>query len=171
MSTTVSVQRPLLLCCLGLLVLVAGCSTLPLFGQNAPVPVVVNNSANTTQTFEVWVVEYESNVTFHRDDGRAGTTEIGQGLVNYNSGDYHTWEAIDLAMSSKLHGRYTLAPGEEARSEIEEFSPNFAIVIIVYQDENEIISWVSAHCGDGLGGVKVSSYPDPPGGVGAAYLC
>lgn len=171
MSTTASVQRLLLLFCLGVLIVVAGCSGLPFVGQNDPVPVIVNNSANTTQTFEVWVVEYRSTVTLRRDDGLTGTTEIGQGLINDNPGHNHTYTSITLPESSHLHGRYTLDPGEEGRSEIEEFSPDFAIVVIVYQDENEIISWVSAHCGDGLGGLKVNSYPDPPSGVGAAYSC
>lgn len=171
--------------CLALLLVLSGCVYDPLnrpSRQEQPVTVIVNNSANVTQSFEVWAVTLPANVTVRRDDGENYTTDIGEGLSNRNSGDYHVYTAVEPPGSAYLDGRYTLAPGEQNRSSIEpgvldsdseeKFPPYFAVIVIVYQDENEITSWVSANCDEqALVGLEVHSYPDPPGGVWAGYGC
>ncbi|MFC6734427.1 hypothetical protein [Haladaptatus sp. DYSN1] len=167
-------MRPLPILCVGVLLVLAGCTLGPLgpTGQKGPVTVVVNNSADTTHTFEVWVVELPANVTERRDDGLTATGSIGQGLGGGNPGDNHTFTAVELPDSARLHGRYTLDPGEKNRSSIEEFHSSFAVVIVVYLDEDEIISYVTANCDEAdFVALGVTSRPNPPGGVSAAYTC
>lgn len=141
------------------LLLLVGCLAGPFggaAGQERPVTTVVNNSANVTYTFEVRVVEFPSNVTVRRSDERVATGKIGQGLTNRQPGPYH-YTAVELNEPSRIHGRYTLAPGEEIRTSIEEFPTSLAVVVIVFQSENEIIAWMSANCDDvALAGLRVS---------------
>ena len=153
-----------------------------LYGQERPVRIVLENNATVTQTFEVLVVELPAKLTVRRDDNKSSTTDIGQGLSNVDSGNYHNYTAVEPPNSAYLHGRYTLAPGEVNRSTIkaddlnrtsgERFPPQFAVVVVVYQDENVITSYVTANCDDlALVGLGVHSYPDPPGGIWAEYEC
>lgn len=72
-------HKPLLpILCLGGLLVLTGC-----FGmvfdepQERPVTVVVNNSANSTFTFKVSLVEIPANVTTQRDGAPGGTGPIG----------------------------------------------------------------------------------------------
>jgi hypothetical protein len=137
--------------CLGILLLIAGCTAGPFGGPSAqeePASIVVNNSADVTQTFEVWVVELPANVTYRRSDGLTGSWDIGEGVGSVEPGDNRTYTWVTLPESARLHGRSVLDPGEENWSSIEEFSRDFAVVMVVYQSENEIIEWASANCAD-----------------------
>ena len=158
------------LLCLGLLLVLAGCTAGPFGGQDKPVAVTVNNSANVTQahTFEVSVIEYPANVTTRRDDGLTGNYRVGPGIATNSPGENHTWTSVELPDSARLHGRYTLAPGEENQTSIEEFPADFAVVVVIYQDENEIVSWVSAHCDGDLAFLEVTMFHY---GSGSAYNC
>ena len=132
------------------LVLIAGC-TLPIdqpTKQERPVTLQVNNSANTTYTFEVSVVELPAEYTIRLRDGRSDTTSIGQGIVSHNPGDNRTFTAVELPESARLHGRYRLAPGESNQTAIETVPPRGAVVVVVYQDESEIVWYVTANCDD-----------------------
>lgn len=144
-------MRLLSLLCLGVLLLIAGCTAGPFGGPSAqeePASVVVNNSANETHTFEIWVVELPANVTYRRSDGLTGNWDIGEGVGSIEPGDNRTYTSVTLPESARLHRRSTLGPGEENQSSIEEFPRDFAVVVVVYQAENEIIEWVSANCAD-----------------------
>ena len=168
-----------------LVVSLTGCSTGPvgeLFAQEQPVAVAVTNSGNTTHLFDVYVVELPAHVTVHWSDGASETRELGQGLSNHDAGDYHTITAVNFSDSALHHGRHTLGPGETNHSSIRpsewnrstngKFPPRFAVVVVVSQDEGDIFSWVSANCNDvALVGLEVTSRPNPPGGVSAAYGC
>lgn len=144
-------MRALPILCLGVLVFIAGCTVGPFGGPSAqeePALIVANNSADVTHTFEVWVVELPANVTYRRSDGLSGNWDIGQGVGSIEPGDNRTYTSVTVPESARLHKRYTLDPGEENQSSIEEFPEDFAIVVVVYQAENEIIEWVSANCAD-----------------------
>lgn len=163
-------MRPLLLLCLGLLLILAGCTTGPFGGQEGSVTVTVNNSANLTQTFEVWVVNPEATVTTRRDDGLTGNYTIGQGLATHSSGP-HAWGKVKLPDSARLHGRFIIDPGEEKRSSIENFSRDSAVVVVLYQGD-KIGWWASAHCSDGaLVGLEIYTRPSRYGDAGAGYEC
>ncbi|MFC7044528.1 hypothetical protein ACFQH6_03085 [Halobacteriaceae archaeon GCM10025711] len=157
---------------LGLVVL-AGClvTPTPVDGpatQDQPVTVILNNSVNTTHTFEVWVVDVESPVAVQRDDGKFGNYSVDAGIASRSSGEYHTYTGIEFGESARRHGRYTLAPGEETRTSIEAFSPANAVVIVPYRSDGTFEGFVSSSCDDELTYVAVTlrSY-----GTDSAYIC
>ena len=141
----------LLFVCLAVLFILMGCISTPFGGpseQERPVNLILNNSANETHTFEVWVVELPANVSYRRSDGLTGTWEIDEGVGSIEPGDNRTYTAVNLSESARLHGRYTLDSGEENQSSIERLPRESAVVVVAYQAENEIIEWVSANCAD-----------------------
>jgi len=135
-----------------------------------PVPVIVGNDANITHSFEIWVVKYPGNMTIRRSDGRIVNGSGGPGLVNTNSGPHH-YLSIEFTDSARLHTRQRLVPGEENTSYVKNFSSEKMVFVLVYEGDQKIISYVSAHCKSHLIGLEVHSYPTPPGGVWAGYQC
>ncbi|MFC4451524.1 hypothetical protein [Halorussus aquaticus] len=139
---------------LGILLVLAGCTAGPLggpSGQEGPVPVALNNSANATHTFEVSVVEGPlTDVTIRKGDGDVDSASPGEGLSTYEFGpDYGTVTSVELPESSRLHGRYTLAPGETRRSSVGNLFGNPTIVVVVSTDDR-VVSLVTANCGGDL---------------------
>ena len=159
---------------IGLLLLVAGCTAMPFGGpsdQEQPVQLVLNNSANVTNTFDVWEVKLGATLTVYYRDGTVVNATVGQGLSNRDTGP-RTITKIDFPDSAQQYGQHTLEPGAEFRRDVENFSTNGALVVVVSRSEGEIFSRVSANCdGQALVGLEVVSRPDPPGGVFAAYGC
>ena len=166
--------RPLLVLGLGLLLLLAGCTAMPFGGssdQDQPVHLVLNNSANETQTFEVWEVKLGATLTLYYRDGTVVNATIGQGLSNHDTGP-RTITKIEFPDWAQHYGQHTLEPGQEYRRNIENFSNTGALVVVISRSEDEILSDVSANCDEqALIGLKIVSRPDPPGGVSASYGC
>lgn len=160
--------------CLGLLLVTAGCVTGPFDGpsdQEQPPQLLLNNSANETQTFEVWVADPRDNVTARRDDGNVGNYTIDGALSTHSSGDYHAWKEVELPDSARLHGRFTIDPDEENRSSIDEFPRGYSVVVIVYQGDNSGW-WASTNCGSqALVGLEVHTRPSQYGDAWAGYEC
>ena len=153
--------RTLSVCCLVIFVVLAGCSagtfTEP-SGQQEPVGLNVTNGANVTQTFEVSVVELPANVTVELPDGRTGAYETGPGLSTHDPGPYHGYTSVEPPDSARLHGRYTLKPGETNISNVSTGSlpEDFAVVVTINHNDR-VISWVTATCGSDLVFVRVTS--------------
>jgi hypothetical protein len=159
------------LICLAALLVFAGCTT-GLFGQEGQVPVTVNNSANATHTFEIWVTEGVLNnkeVTVKKKDGAVDRASPGEGLSTYKlDNDYGYVTSIELPPKrSQLHGRYILEPGEKNRSSIERFKTGSTAVVVIY-DGNRVVSLVAAHCDGDLAFLEVTMYYY---GSGSAYNC
>jgi len=91
------VNRFFPLLCLGVLIVLAGCSVGP-FGepepQEEPVRIYVNNSANVTHLFGVLVIELPANFTAHRNDGLTGSSNIGRGLGGHSPGENYTYTSV-----------------------------------------------------------------------------
>lgn len=141
--------------------------------QERPVPLIVNNSANETHTFDVYVAKRPASMTVHYQDGAVVKSEIGQGLSNHETGP-RTVTRIDFSESVQFEGRYTLDPGQENRSSIEKFPRQGALVVVVSKGENEIFAWASANCDDQiLVGLEVMSENTAPvvPGISASYGC
>ncbi|WP_276249197.1 hypothetical protein [Haladaptatus sp. YSMS36] len=158
-------MRPLPILCVCVFLVLAGCSLGPT-GQEGPVTVVVNNSANETHTFEVWVVEYPANVTVRRSDGNVATGDVGPGLATHEPGP-HYFTAVELPDSARLHSRYPLESNAMTQTKIEQFPADFAVVVVISHDAR-IVSWVSAHCDGDLVFVEVTMFEY---GSGSAYNC
>lgn len=165
------ILRPL---CLVVLLITAGCAVGPFTGpseQNQPVTFVLDNSANVTQTFNVFVVRAPAKVKAKRADGITGNYTVGQGLRSHSSGPY-AWTKVELPNSAQLHGWFTVEPGKKERGTIEEFSQNSAVVVVLYQDGNISGWWASAYCSDGaLVGLEVHTRPSKYGDAWAGYEC
>ena len=166
-------MRLLPLLCLGFLLVLAGCTVGPFGGpsdQAQPPELILNNSANVTQTFEVWVVEAGSTVETRREDGLTGNYTVGQGLSSHSSGP-HAWRIVEPSDSARLHGQFTVNPGEKKRDSIENFSQSSAVVVVLYQG-NKSGWWASVHCSDGaLVGLEVHSRPSQFSDAWAGYQC
>lgn len=171
--------RPLPLLCLATLLVLAGCTAGPLNGpteQDQPPRVVLNNSADETQTFTVWVVEGEiqpDEITIYKKSGEVDNASPGEGLSTYHlGGDYGNVTSVEPpANRSRLLGRYTLAPGKASRSSVENFTVGSTIVVSL-SERGRVIELTVANCDEqALVGLEVTSRPNPPGGASASYGC
>jgi hypothetical protein len=178
LSETHSVYHLVPLCCLGIMLIGAGCMTWPVSddgGEERPSPVIMNNTANVTQSFTVWTVEGVLNnreVEIHKKRDPVDRASPGTGLSTYRlDGDYGYVTSIEVPPNrSQFHGEYTLASGEETRININ--SSSDATIIVVLSKDERVISFAAVHCGEsGVPGLEVVGYPYPPGGVFAAYEC
>jgi hypothetical protein len=134
-----------------ILVIASGCIAIPSdrpADQERPVKFIAENKANTTYTFEVFVVQRPANLSIVADDGRKATDDIDEGFSITNTGNNSTYARIEPPDSARLHGRFVVKPGESYRSSIKDPPRNVAIVVVVYRDENEIIGFVTGNCDD-----------------------
>ncbi len=132
---------------------------------------VLNNSANVTQTYEVAVVKAGSHITFHKNDSRTTHPRIGQGVATYQANNYRYGTAVEFPESTTLHKRYTLQPGEEKHKSIKKFKTNSAIVVVLWQN-NKSGSWASGYCHGGeMTGFKVTGQSGRWGNISAGIGC
>ena len=148
-----------------LVFVLAGCVALPFdqpINQEQPVQFIANNSAETPYTFEVFVVKRPANVTFQRSDGKSGTLDIGQGVGTTNPGGNRTYTEVEVPDTARSHEQLDVAPGESKRSSVESLPRNFALVVTVSQDENQIVGFVTANCDDlALAKLRVTRNSEP----------
>ena len=107
----------------------------------------LENSANNSTAFRVSVVELPSKYTVRSSDGSSSNASIGEGTRVHSPGDNRTFRAVDLPDSAR-HRWFTVAPGETNRTSIDDLPRRFAVVVTVYESENEIISYATANCDD-----------------------
>lgn len=139
-------------------IILAGCSAVP-FGeqpnQEEPVPVVLENNATLTETFEVSVAKLGENITVHFKEKETTNYTIGEGGFTLKA----TITRIELPDSARIHGQYTLEPGERKQTSIENFPRDAAVVIAINdEDEGTYRALQYASCSDSsLLGVKAST--------------
>ena len=159
-----------------LLICLGGCVAIP-FGQSPvqkqSVPVVLENSANQNQTFEVSVVEVGATVKIRRSEGDTDTFSVSEGLYSMESSG-NPLTRVELPDSARFHGRFTLEPDKKTNTTITEFRRNMAVVVIVHDESDDNIRMIlSANCGGAnLLGFNVSTRPDSEaGGARSGYEC
>ena len=135
--------------CLVFFLISAGCSAglTGQTGQREPVGLNITNAANTTHTFEVFVVEgSQTEVTIKKKDDPDDSASPDAGLSSYNfTKDYGNVTSVKFPSRHRLHGRYILAPGETSLSNISDLPKNFRVMVVVYY-KNRVTSLVSATC-------------------------
>lgn len=165
-------MRPLPPLLLGVLLILAGCTAGPFGGQEDGVTVDINNSANVTHTFEIWVADGaldDKEVIIRKEGGEVDRASPGAGLSTYKlDDDYGRVTSIELPPNqSHLHGEYTLAPGENNRSSIADFETGSTVLVVISNDDR-VVSLVTAHCGGDLASLEVTMFHY---GSGSAYDC
>lgn len=100
------------------------------YEQDPPVNLMLNNSANVTQTFEVTVVDAQKDVSVELNDGRSGNVSIGQGVGSTSSGKYD-YTAVNPPVSPRHYGNFTLEPGEVKKQSTKKFPKDAAVVVVL----------------------------------------
>lgn len=142
-------------------VILAGCSGVPFVDpppQDEPAPVKLVNNATQTETFRVAVVEEGATVFAEFRDGRTANYTMGPGSGTIENNPKYPIERIEFPASAQHHGEYTLAPGESKLIEVEPVAPNQAIVVLVYDEEDETYRSIkSLSCGGAILGYRVTT--------------
>jgi hypothetical protein len=115
--------------------------------QRGPVGLNVTNAANTTHTFEIFVVNLPANLTIKNVEKGTYTTDIGQaGLSTTKLNSYNnTVTAVEPPDTARIHGRHILKTGETNRSNISNFRDNSAVVVVVTHNST-VASLVTSQC-------------------------
>lgn len=145
---------------LTVLVTLAGCSAIP-FGeptaQQEPAPIMLVNNASLTETFEVAVVDVGSHILATRSNNQTANYTVSQGSSTIVNPDTYPFTRIELPDSARIHGRYTLEPGDRKQLSIENVAPNQAIVVLVYDEPDGTYRAIKTlSCGGAILGYKVS---------------
>ncbi|WP_143085803.1 hypothetical protein [Halogranum rubrum] len=138
-----------------LTVCLTGCSAVS-FGDSASqkeAPVKIVNNATLTETFEVAVVEVGENMTIYRGS-RSQNIPVSSGSTTFKS----PLSRVDLPDSARVHGQYTLEPGERKELSVPNVRPDEAIVILIYDEEEERYRAIkSLSCDGPVLGYKVTT--------------
>lgn len=143
-------RLPLVLCVAALLAL-SGCT----FGggvEQGPIDVTVNNAANATHTFDVFLVDGavdEPDVRLVHRDRPLDATTLGDGLSTYKlDGNGNYVQRVELpANGTTEYGTLALAANESASVTID--AATGSTVVVVVSRDGQAVSLVSVHCGDG----------------------
>lgn len=165
-------MRPFLPLCLGLLLVLAGCTIGPFAAEEGTVTVSINNSANVTHTFDIWVAEgvlNDNEVKIRKKNDEDDKASPGPGLSTYKlNGDYGHVTSIELPPNrSDLYRKYTLAPNENKQITIEEFETGSTVIVVIKKGDR-VVSLVAANCDGNLVFLDVTMFGY---GSGSAYNC
>lgn len=160
---------PRMLVWLGVFVIVVGIlagtfSGLPSLERSAFVG--LNNSADTTRTFEVWLGNDPiTDIEVHRSTGGDYTTKtFPGGIGTSNVSSYHVATSMSFPENATLYGRYTLAPGDEVTFNVTEPYDETVFTIVVY-NRDHVTVWKTVRCPYRRWGVMVwaTNYGAPGG--------
>ena len=144
---------------IALLLILAGCTGVPFVDpppQDEPAPVKLVNNASITETFTVAVVPVGDNVTVQRRDGTWDNITVGEGSWTIKTSTQNKMVKMKLPETARVVGEYTLEPGEEKLIHVHPVAPDEAIVILIYDDEEESYRALkSLSCGAVIHGYKV----------------
>lgn len=147
------------------LVATAGCAGIPFVDpppQDEPAPVKLVNNETQSVTFEVSVIPEGDNLTVYRENNSFNYT-ISPGSSTLKAPDTNPFVNNEYPPSVRNIGTYTLEPGEEKLIHVKNISPDEAIVVIVYdEDEQEYRAIKSLSCGAEIQGYRIiaSSYEE-----------
>lgn len=116
----------------------------------------LNNSADTTRTFEVWEGRDPiTDITVHRSTGGDYTTKtFPGGIGTTNASSYHTTTSLTFPANATFLGRYTLSPGDNRSFNVTESYRHTVFVIVVYNSDH-ITVWKTVRCSFRRWGVVV----------------
>ena len=149
--------------CLLLLVGSVGCLAMP-FGeptpQDEPAPVMLVNNATQTETFTVGVIGEEDNLTIYRRNTSNFNLSPGPGSGTHIIGGT---TKIEFPESAQIYGDHTLEPGEQKLVNVTDVAPNEAIVVLVYDEEDQTYRAIKTlSCSTAILGYRVTSQAGGP---------
>ncbi|MUV59172.1 hypothetical protein [Halogeometricum sp. CBA1124] len=120
--------------------------------------VALNNSADTTRTFEVWLGRDPiTGITVHRStNGDYTTKTFPGGIGTSNVSSYHVTTSMSFPKNATLYGRYTLEPGDEVAFNVTEPYPETVFAIVVY-NRDHVTVWKTVRCPYRRWGVMVEA--------------
>lgn len=159
-----------------LLVGLAGCSGIPVFdppAQDEPAPVKLANNATITERFKVAVIDVGTEFTVTRADGGSFEYRVSEGSHTTVTTSDNKFVKITFPDSARMHGQYTLEPGESKLIQVENVAPDEAIVILVYDDpEGTYRAIKSLNCGGQvILGYKVVTQAEGEDDTGSIHSC
>lgn len=120
--------------------------------------IVLNNSADTTRTFEVWLGKDPiTGITVYSSTRGDYTTKTFPGGIGTNNvSSYHVTTSMSFPENATLYGRYTLAPGDELAFNVTEPHPETVFAIVVYNHDHVTV-WKTIRCPYQRWGVRVEA--------------
>jgi len=170
MATDVKLNRPIwILTGLIVLLLLSGCIT-GVFGpsgeQSQQPTLVLNNTANDTHSFTVWVVDNgvgEDWVTVYPRDRETYTLSPQGGVYHSHFPEEHVYvtDIKPRANHSRFVTRVSVQPGETHRQNITNFSVGDSLMVTAAEDDR-IFELIVSNCDEQtLVGLEVRSLPGP----------
>lgn len=149
---------------LAIIIIFSGCIGVPFVDpppQDEPAPVKVVNNDTMTTTFEIIVIPVGNNLTIHLENGNEFNMTIRPGSGTQIESAENPSIKIEYPDSARHHGTYTLEPGEENLSHVENVAPTEAIVVLVYnEEEGRYRAIKSLSCEAEIKGYKVETRPE-----------
>ena len=154
-------MRLLLIPALAGIFVLAGCGAIPLgeqIPQDEPAPVMLVNNATQTETFTVGVVQEGAFVNATRSNNQTANYRIGQGSATIENPRTNPFTTVAFPESARIHGEYTLEPGEQKLLNITDIAPTEAIVITVFDEGDQTYRSIkSLSCSGSIAGYRVTS--------------
>jgi len=119
------------------------------------------NNATQTQTFTVAVINVGGNLTV--ESNKKYNYTINDGSATHSAIETVNITKIGFPRSAKMHGEYTLQPGEQQLINVSGVAPDEAIVVLVYDEEEKAYRAIkSLSCGGAILGYRVTSQAGGP---------
>ena len=140
--------------------------------QDGPAPVKMVNNASINETFRVSVIPVGDNLTVNDESGEEFNFSIDPGSSTTKAVPENQFIKIEYPDSARPHGEYTLEPGEEKLIHVEPVAPDEAIVILIYDDNEETYRAIkSLSCGAAIQGFKVVTLAEGHDNTRTVHQC
>jgi hypothetical protein len=130
------------------------------------------NNASLNETFEVAVVDVGTDITGYREAGGKFNKTVGQGSSTLKTTSDNKIVNVELPESARIHGRYTLEPGERRQLSVAHVGPNKAIVILIYDEPEQTYRAIkSLSCEWNILGYKVTTEAEGEDNTVSGHQC
>jgi hypothetical protein len=108
----------------------------------------LNNTDDSPRTFEVYVVNDSATIHVERNDGLSYGWNVTEGVGTIDPGDGYHYTTVDPPNAARDRGTFVVDSGNATRISVENMTEPSVLLVVLSNEEGEILSWVSANCGD-----------------------
>lgn len=108
----------------------------------------LQNTDNNVRVFDIYVVNDSATIHLERSDGLTTNTNITEGIGVVDPGDGFHYTAVEPPESASKRGTFVVGSGNTTRKSINNMTESSVVIVVLSNDSGEILSWVSANCGD-----------------------